>query len=130
MARAESRREVRRPEPLAAVAAEERRGPGPSAARVLDDPWGSGAREVAVAPLHQREQSDAEVAALVGQHVLVPLGPLVVARALEDAGVDEPREAVAEDVSRDAEAALEIVEAPNPEEGVADDQERPALADQ
>ena len=61
--------------------------------------------------------------------VLVSLGPLAVADALEDALVDEPAEAVGEDVARDAEALLELVEAAAAEEGVADDQERPALAD-
>ena len=49
-------------------------------------------------------EGDVEVAALPGEPVLVPLGPLAVADALEDAFVDEAVEAVGEHVAGDREA--------------------------
>src|SRR5436190_468985 len=85
-------------------------------------------REVAVAPLHQREEGEAKLAALVGEAILEALGPLAVADALEDADVDEPVEAVGEDVARDAEAREQLVEPAAPERDVADDQQRPPVA--
>src|SRR4051794_25947554 len=87
-------------------------------------------RDVAVAPLHEREQRDAELRPLLGQPVLVALGALAVANPLEDPLLDEPGEPVREHVARDAEALLELVEAADAEEGVADDEQCPALADE
>src|SRR5206468_9365665 len=85
--------------------------------------------QIPVAPLPQAGQREVEVAALLGQPVLVALGPLAVADPLEDACVDQPIEPVGEDVAGDPEALLELLEPAQAEEGVADDQERPALAD-
>jgi hypothetical protein len=84
---------------------------------------------VAVAPLHQRDQHRPEVYALVGEPVLEALGALLVGALLEDPLVDEAPQAVGQDVARDAEVILEVVEAPHAEEGVADDQHRPAVPD-
>src|SRR5690606_24034363 len=47
----------------------------------------------------------------------------------KDALLDQPTQALVEDVARDAEALLQLVEAPHPEEGVPDDQHRPPVAD-
>jgi hypothetical protein len=47
----------------------------------------------------------------------------------EHAVVDEVRQPLVQHVARDAEALLEVVEARHAEEGVADDQHRPPLAD-
>src|SRR5207247_3955754 len=68
-------------------------------------------------------------AALVGEPVLEALGPLAVADPLQDSFLDEPVEPIGEDVAGDAEALLELLEAAQAQEAVADDQERPALAD-
>ena len=56
-------------------------------------------------------------------------GAVLVGAAFEDAGVHEGGEAVREDVASDPEPALEVVEATDPEERLAEHQKRPALAD-
>src|SRR5581483_148561 len=91
---------------------------------------GRGGRDVPVSPLHECEQRYAEVAAFLGELVLVALGPLLVADAFEDSVVDELLEPVGEDVAGDAETLLELLETAPAEERVADDQQRPALADE
>jgi hypothetical protein len=83
-----------------------------------------------VAPLHQGDQRDGELAPLLRQLVLETRRSLAVGGSLQDPFVDQPGEAVTEDVSRDTEALLELVEAPQPEEDVSHDQERPPLADE
>ena len=69
------------------------------------------------------------MAALLRQVVLVALGPLDVPNPLENALLDESVKTVGEHVAGDAETLLELVEAAKAEEGVADDQQCPALAD-
>src|ERR687892_2000077 len=66
---------------------------------------------VGVAPLPERGEGDAQVAAFVGEPVLVALGPLAVADTLEDSLLDEPVQPVGEDVAGDAKALLQLVEA-------------------
>ena len=61
--------------------------------------------------------------------VLVALGPLAIPNPLENALLDEPAKTVGKHVAGDAETLLELVEVAKAEEGVADDQQRPALAD-
>src|SRR6266511_6105492 len=99
-----------------------------SVAASARDPWWL-VGEVAVTPLHQRKQDEAEFAALLGEPVLESLGSLVVGDALEHALGDEAVQAVGEHVARDAEAVEELVEATMAENDVADDQQRPAVAD-
>ena len=67
--------------------------------------------EMSVAPLHQREDGNGQLAALLGQPILGARGALAVGASLEDPFPDEPGEAIAEDVRRHAEARLELVEA-------------------
>src|SRR5581483_5236678 len=78
----------------------------------------------------EREQRDPQLGALLGQPVLEAGRPLAVADALEDARGDEPVEAIREDVARDAEAREQLVETTAAECDVADDQQRPAVADE
>ena len=85
--------------------------------------------EVLVAPLPQAGERDREVASLGCEAVFVALGALAVADAIENALLDEPAQSVGEDVAGDPEALLELVEATQPEERVANDQKRPALPD-
>jgi squalene cyclase len=54
---------------------------------------------------------------------------LAVADAFEDSLFDKPVEPVGEDVAGNPKALLELVEAAQAQEGVTNDQERPALAD-
>jgi hypothetical protein len=84
---------------------------------------------VLVPPLPQACECDVELAAFVGHPVLVALGPLAVADALQDPLLDEAVQPVGEDVAGDPEALLELLEAAQAKEAVADDQERPGLAD-
>ena len=85
--------------------------------------------QVTVAPLHQRDHHRPEVDPLLGEPVLVPWRALLVGAPLEDPLLDQPLQPRLQHVPRDPEVPLEVVEAANAEEGVADDQERPALAD-
>jgi hypothetical protein len=88
-----------------------------------------GRRVVAVAPLHERDDRRPEVDALLAEAVLEALGALLVAPALEQALLGQALEAIGQDVAGDAEAALEVVEAADAQEGVADDEQRPAVAE-
>src|SRR5581483_4644414 len=71
-----------------------------------------------------------ELASPAGQPVLEPLRPLAVPHPAQDARLDEPVQAVGQHVAGDAEALLELAEPPDPEEDVADDQQRPPLPDE
>jgi hypothetical protein len=84
---------------------------------------------VTVAPLHQRDDRRPQVEALLGQHVLVTQRPLLVGDPFEHPQLGQPPQTRLEDVARDAEVRAELVEAANAEEHVADDQQRPPLAD-
>jgi hypothetical protein len=75
-----------------------------------------------VAPLHQCEHRNCELATLLGQSILEARRALAVSGSLHDAFADEAVEAISEDVRRHAEARLELVEAAHAEEGVPDDQ--------
>jgi hypothetical protein len=84
---------------------------------------------VLVAPLSETGEGDVEVTPLSREPVLEPLRALAVAHLLQDALLHQAVQAVGENVTGDAEALLELVEAAEPEERVADNQQRPALAD-
>src|SRR6516165_9962000 len=86
-------------------------------------------RRVAVAPLHQRDHRRPQVEALLREAVFVARRALVIEASLEHALVGERREAALEDVAGDAEIGLDLFEAAQSEEDVADDQQRPPLAD-
>ena len=49
---------------------------------------------------------------------------------MQDAGLDQPAQAIAEDVARRAEAALEVAKARDAVEGIADHQQCPAITEQ
>ena len=85
----------------------------------------------AVAPLHQRDERRLQVEALLGQVVLVAaaLPGLLVVDALEHAVVDELGEPLAEQVARAAERAVEVVEAADAEERLAQHEQGPLLPD-
>src|SRR5437588_242504 len=82
-----------------------------------------------VAPLGKRDQRWRELTTLFGQQVFVQLGLLGVLVPSHDPGNDETVKAVSEDVGRDPESALKVAVAGRTgEEGVADDEQAPALA--
>ena len=75
----------------------------------------AGRREPAIAPLHQHQRMREQVASLLREPILVTRRPLGVLAALEDAMVDEVVQTVREDVGRNLEPALDLVEATQPE---------------
>src|SRR5262245_16404237 len=87
-------------------------------------------RDVAITPLHQREQRNPELASLRGEVVLEPLRTFAVADALEDPFLHQAVEAVRQDVTGDAEAREQLVEAVDLEDDVADHEESPTVADE
>src|SRR5690242_15716997 len=93
-----------------------------------DEPrWAAGTGIVAIAPFDQDDQRRSELAALVGEDVLWPAGTLGVRDTFEHAFVAEQLEPVGEDVGRDAELVLEVLEALDAQDRVAEDQEGPAF---
>jgi hypothetical protein len=91
--------------------------------------WAAWRRVVAVTPFHEHNQGGPELTSLVGEHVLRPTGPLRVRDAFEQSLVAQPLEPVGEDVGGNPELRLEVLEARETDEGVAEDQQRPAFAD-
>jgi hypothetical protein len=83
-----------------------------------------------VAPAPQGQQDVEQVFALVGQHVFVARRVLLVAPSCEDATGDQAVEPFGEDVPGDPEIPPELVEPPDAQEGVAQDQHAPAVAEQ
>ena len=84
---------------------------------------------VIVAPLPQADERDMKVAALSGQVVLVPLRPFLIGNPLEDSFVDKPAKTLSENLPRDPEISLELIESPQSQQSVPNDQQRPSLAD-
>src|SRR5512133_2427905 len=84
---------------------------------------------VIVAPLPQADERDMKVAALSGQVVLVPLRPFLIGNPLEDSLVDQPAKTVGENLPRDPEISLELIESTQSQKSVPNDQQRPSLAD-
>lgn len=84
---------------------------------------------VAVAPDEERVNDGPEVFTGLGELVEVSAAVVGVGESFEDAAVDEPVQAARQDGLGDVEVGVEVVEAANPVEGVTDDEQRPALAD-
>ena len=101
-----------------------------AAAGVADHDGRAVGRRVGVAPLQQRDDDGPQVGALAGQPVFEALRAVLIALAAQDARVDEALKPCLQDVAGNPEAALELVEAMGAEECIAQDQERPALADE
>src|SRR5678815_2543934 len=130
MGAAPLRAHVTRGDGLAAVlAAEPERGHVSAAAVHALDGRSPLPGEVPVAPAGDRDDDAVQVEALLRQAVLEARRPVLVALAPEHAVLHQPREAVGEAVAAEAQARLEPLEAPRPEERVAQHEERPAVAD-
>ena len=82
---------------------------------------------VIVAPLPQADERDMKVAAFSGQAVLVPLGPFLIANPLEDSYVDKPAKTLSENLPRDPETSLELLEPTQSQESVPNYQQRPSF---
>ncbi|GAA3432976.1 hypothetical protein GCM10018954_025790 [Kutzneria kofuensis] len=104
---------------------------GSAAVAVVQQQGGAlGIGGVAVAPVEQGDQDRVQLLALGGEPVLVtgPLAGLLVALPVEDAVLDQRRQAGGEQVAGDADAPLELLEPPVAVERLAQDQQRPPLA--
>lgn len=102
-----------------------------AAAARMEGESGRAARRgvVAVAPFDQHDQGWSEFASLLGEDVLRTAGALGVGNALQQPFIAHQLESVAEDVRRDPESLLELLESRRAEDGIAQDQQRPALTD-
>src|SRR5205814_6396499 len=108
-----------------ALGTRERRRDGLSAGAVYELDRGAVAtRHPAITPARERHDDRIEVAPLLGQPVLEARWMRLVADALENAVSDQRPEPVGQPVARRAEVALEVLEAADAEEGVAQDEER------
>jgi hypothetical protein len=102
---------------------------GVSAGGVVEDDWRALlAGCPAVAPGRDCEEDVAEFPALVREEVVVADGLVGVWAAFDDAVVEEVVEPLGEDLSGDAEVAVEIVEAADPDEEVSQDERWPGFA--
>ena len=101
------------------------------AARLVDEHggWSTGAGEVLVAPPHQGNQDRRELDPHRGELVLVPRRVSAVLAPLEHASVDELAEAVGENRACHSQVAPELIEAAHASKDVAQDKDRPAVAD-
>ena len=86
-------------------------------------------REVLVAPGQERDDHRAEIAAACGKHIFVPRRMLAVAPPLHELRLDQRVETARQHGGGDAQALLELVEAREAMQRVAQDQDAPPLAD-
>ncbi len=102
-----------------------------AAALVSDAERGPLVGHVLVSPLAEGHQHRIEVEPLLGEPVAVAGADLIlVGLAAEDPGVHQPAESLAEQRARDVERSLEVVESLDPGEGLAEDHQRPPVAEQ
>src|SRR5207237_9591758 len=120
--------DVAPPDRLAALVAAEDGGEPPAAGEVAEGDGGAPPGEPAVAPGQHGEGHGVEVETLLGEPVLVPGRLVLIGDTLEHAVVGQALQAPGEDVGGDAQAALELVEAPHPVEGLPDHETAPAVA--
>src|SRR5437773_406770 len=78
-----------------------------------------------VAPLAHRGEDVPEIASLLGEPIARARWIVLVSHALENAVVDQLRQALIEDVARDTESRLEVIEPAYTQERVAHDQQAP-----
>ncbi len=89
--------------------------------------WSIG-RRVLVAPLAHGSQHGPQVTSLVSEPVVVAGRMFAVRNLGQDACLHQMAEAMVQDVAGDSQAGLEIVEAGDPQEHIAQDEHRPPFA--
>ncbi len=82
-----------------------------------------------VAPGLHGDDDRLEIAAALGQYVFIARRAFAVAALLQDARLDQRSKAPRQHIGRDTQAFLELVEARQPVQGIADDQHAPPFAD-
>src|SRR5262249_21686687 len=83
----------------------------------------------AIAPAEQRHDDGIEVAPFLRELVLIARRPFLIPNALEDPVLDELLQATGEHVACRPETSLKLLEAACAQEGLAQDEQRPAIAD-
>jgi hypothetical protein len=83
---------------------------------------------VPVSPREQRDEHRTKIASARGEHVFVARRVFAVTAALEKAGVDQRAEPSRQHVGCDAETFLELIEARQPVQGIAQNEDAPPLA--
>ncbi len=91
--------------------------------------WAARGRVVAIAPFHEHDEGGPQLTALIGEQVLRTARSLRVRNAFEQLLVAQPLEPVCEDVGSYPEVGLEVLEPREADDGVAQDEQRPALPD-
>ena len=82
-----------------------------------------------VSPRQKDHEGWDEVSTLLGEHVVVADRMVLVRTALKYTVFDQRLETLGEDLARDAEVALDVVESPQAHRDSRDDEGRPPLAD-
>ena len=85
-------------------------------------------RKVPVAPCHQRQQHGAEIAATWRKHILIACRLVAIATTLQQTVFDQRAKPASEHVRSDVQTLLEVIEAADALEGIAQDQDAPPLA--
>ena len=85
-------------------------------------------RHPAVSPAQEAHDHRIEISPAGGQAVLAARRALAVDLALEDLVIDELLEPCGEQMRRETQGTLELVEAPSPQKAIAQDQQGPAIA--
>ena len=86
------------------------------------------ARIVRIAPMHQRYQCRIEPAPFLRQAILVTRRPRLIGDLLKDALFDQKFEPRRQHAPRNTQALLKVVEAAHAQESLAQNQHRPAIA--
>lgn len=84
---------------------------------------------MAIAPVHQRHEDRRQIAAGRREAILRAQRALLVRHLLENPVIHQSGQAIGEQVAGDAEVAVEVLETSDPPERVAQDQQRPTVAD-
>src|SRR5215471_13959902 len=113
---------------LAAMIACEHRIEIVSAFAVLEDQRRLAARKPVVAPAQHRDQWPIEILALFGQRIFVTFGLILIFSPHEDSFCDQPVETISENVRRDTELVLKVIETPHSEKRFTNDHETPSVA--
>src|SRR5215469_14485942 len=83
----------------------------------------------AVAALHHHDNQRIKIHALFGQPILEPGWPFFIGDAAQDSVADKLVQSIGEAMRRQAQVVLNTLESADAEEDVADDEHRPAIAD-
>lgn len=100
-------------------------------ARLVDenDGWSALVGDPSITPAHQGGEYREQLEPSVGQHVLVPLGMVLVRLPLKDSMSDEALQAVGQHVAGEAYVCLEVIEPANPPKRFSQDEGCPPFAD-